>query len=49
MDEKIYNVAMNAFKIESESLAATAAAIDKDQFEKAVEALGKAERIAASG
>ena len=49
MDGKIYESAMNAFKIESESLAATAAAIDRDQFEKAVEALGKAERIAASG
>ena len=49
MDKKIYESAMNAFQIERESLDATANAIDKDQFEKAVEALGKAERIAASG
>ena len=49
MDANIYLDAMNAFKIESESLLATAEAIDKEQFEKAVEALANAERIAAAG
>jgi len=49
MDENIYLDAMNAFKIESESLLETAKAIDKEQFEKAVEALANANRIAAAG
>jgi len=49
MDANIYLDAMNAFKIESESLLETAKAIDKEQFEKAVEALAKANRIAAAG
>ncbi len=41
--------AMDAFKIEAESLMATAEAIDPREFERAVEVLAKAERIAASG
>ena len=41
--------AMDAFKIEAESLLATAEAIDPKEFERAVEVLAKAERIAASG
>jgi len=49
MDANIYLDAMNAFKIESESLLETAKAIDKEQFEKAVEALANATRIAAAG
>lgn len=41
--------AMDAFKIEAESLMATAEAIDPREFERAVEVLAKAERIAAAG
>ena len=41
--------ALAAFEIERESLAATAAALDPEEFEKAVHALATAERIAASG
>ena len=41
--------AMDAFKIEAESLMATAEAIDPCEFERAVEVLAKAERIAAAG
>ena len=49
MNDEIYTSAMNAFKIESESLIATMEAIDKEEFKKAVEVLSKAERIASSG
>ena len=41
--------AMDAFKIEAESLMATAETIDPREFERAVEVLAKAERIAAAG
>ena len=46
---EIYEAAMNAFNIESESLIATMNAIDKDEFMKAVEVLSTAERIGTSG
>ncbi len=49
MSAEYLKSAMDAFKIESESLMATAAAIDPKEFERAVEVLAKAERIAASG
>ncbi len=49
MNAEILQNAMNAFKIESESLMKTMEAIDPKEFEKAVEALAKAERIAAAG
>ena len=41
--------AMDTFKIEAESLMATAERIDPREFERAVEVLAKAERIAAAG
>ena len=47
MNEIIKN-AYNAFAIEAESLAETAKVLDKKEFERAVEALAKAERIGAS-
>ena len=46
---EIFDIAMNAFKIESESLKATASVIDKEQFMKAVEVLSTAERIGTAG
>lgn len=46
---EIFDIAMNAFKIESESLEATASVIDKEQFMKAVEVLSTAERIGTAG
>lgn len=49
MKKEFYTAAMEAFKIESESLMATAEAIDPKEFERAVEVLSKAERIASSG
>lgn len=49
MNAEILQNAMNAFKIESESLIKTMEAIDPKEFEKAVDALAKAERIAAAG
>ena len=49
MNENILNAAYNAFKIEAESLAATAEVLDKEELARAVEALAKAERIAAAG
>jgi len=49
MNEKVLNAAYDAFKIEAESLAATAAVLDRGELARAVEALAKAERIAASG
>ena len=42
-------IAMNAFAIEAESILETAKALDADAFEKAAEALVRAERIAATG
>ncbi len=49
MNENIFNVAFDAFKIESESILATGEAIDREEFEKAVVALANAPRIAAAG
>ena len=49
MSAEYLQSAMDAFKIEAESLLATAEAIDPKEFERAVEVLAKAERIAASG
>jgi D-arabinose 5-phosphate isomerase GutQ len=45
----IVTKAFDTFTIEAESLKATAEVLDKEEFAKAVEALSKAERIAASG
>ena len=49
MKPGIYENAMNAFRIESESLIKTMEAIDPAQFAAVVDALAKAERIAAAG
>ena len=49
MKPEIYETAMNAFRIESESLIKTMEAIDPEQFAAVVDALAKAERIAAAG
>ena len=49
MNGEILERAMAAFAIEAESLAATAAVIDRAQLAAAAEALAKAPRIAASG
>ena len=45
----IIKTAYDAFKIESESILETAKVLDPNEFEKAVEVLAKAERIAAAG
>ena len=49
MKKEIYETAMNAFKIESESLLATAEVINSDDFMRAVDALSNAQRIASAG
>ena len=49
MKDGILEHAMDAFKIESESLIKTMEAIDPAQFAAVVDALSKAERIAAAG
>ena len=49
MNKQIIDNAYNAFAIESESIEATAKTMDPAEFEKAVELLAKAERIAAAG
>jgi len=49
MDEKIIDRAYESFRIEAESLAATAEVLDRGEFEKAVAVLSSAERIGASG
>ncbi len=49
MTDKIIKVATEAFAIESESIMKTLEVIDKNEIARAVEALSKAERIAASG
>ena len=49
MTENIIKVATEAFSIESESIMKTLEVIDKNEIARAVEALSKAERIAASG
>lgn len=47
--KEIIKTAYDAFKIESESILETAKVLDPKEFEKAVEVLAKAERIAAAG
>ena len=49
MDQKIISDAYAAFRTEAESLAATAEVLDPKEFERAVEALSKAGKIAAAG
>ena len=49
MNKQIIDNAYNAFAIESESIEATAKAMDPAEFERAVEMLAGAERIAAAG
>ena len=49
MNNAIIDPAFNAFEIEAESLIKTRDAIDWNEFERAVEVLSKAERIAAAG
>lgn len=49
MKAKSWEYAQNTFTIESGSIARAFEYIHKEAFEKAVDALGKAERIAASG
>ena len=49
MMESSLNQAFDAFKIEAESILETAKVLDREEMRKAVEALAKAERIAASG
>ncbi len=49
MTDTIIKVATDAFAIESESIMKTLEVIDKNEIARAVEALAKAERIAASG
>ena len=49
MIENALDQAFDAFRIEAESLAETAKVLDRDQLRRAVVALAKAERIAASG
>lgn len=47
--ENSLNYAFDTFLIEAESLAETAKVLDREEMRRAVEALAKAERIAASG
>lgn len=47
--DKMLDAAYAAFEIEAESLRATGEVLDRTEFEKAVEVLASAERIAASG
>lgn len=49
MKDETLRLAMNAFAIESESLLETAKVLDEKEFAKAVKALVKAPRIAATG
>ena len=49
MKEEFLDEAFDAFKIESESILATGKAIDREEFRRAVEALGNADRICAAG
>ena len=49
MMESALNQAFDAFRIEAESIAETAKVLDREEMRKAVEALAKAERIAAAG
>ena len=49
MMESALNQAFDTFRIEAESLAETAKVLDREEMRRAVEALAKAERIAAAG
>lgn len=49
MKEDFIASAFDSFRIESESILATGEAIDREEFKKAVVALGNAPRIAAAG
>ena len=49
MMESSLNQAFDAFRIEAESILETAKVLDREEMRKAVEALAKAERIAAAG
>ena len=49
LKEEYIDSAFDAFKTESDSILATAEAIDREEFKKAVVALAAADRIAASG
>ena len=49
MNDNILNAAYDAFKVEAESLAATAEVLDRGELARAVEALANAERIGTSG
>ena len=49
MRDEIFEIAKNAFDIESSSILKTKERMDKEQFLLAVDALSKAERIGASG
>ena len=49
MKEESWERAAAAFEIESDAIAKAAAHIDREAFARAVDALGRAERIAASG
>ena len=49
MKEEITQAALNAFRTESDSLMATAQALDTEKFGEAVELLARAERIGSSG
>ena len=49
MNPEVLSAAYDAFRIEAESLAATAAVLDKNELARAVEALAGAERIGTSG
>lgn len=49
MMDGVLNAAYDAFRIEAESLAATAEVLDRGELARAVEALASAERIATSG
>ena len=49
MNDNILNAAYDAFKVEAESLAATAEVLDREELARAVEALANAERIGTSG
>ena len=47
--DKMLDAAYATFEIEAESLRATGEVLDRTEFEKAVDMLASAERIAASG
>ncbi len=49
MKQEILDATYNAFKIEAESIIETSKVLDKNEVAKAIEALAKAERIAAAG